>query len=136
MQEGNEESGGASRGDEERREEERIETDEEWYHDVAIDCFRYLGMKSLVEVDRLTLREYNWLMEAYSLREIDDDFRAHRSAYLGLVVSKKKKNGQYVYSDFKKFYDHKKEEEKITNKKEPSKFSALSKHLKDKQEKD
>lgn len=76
---------------------------------MALNCFRYLGFKSFDELDRLTIPEYNLLMEAVQLREVDKDYRNHLQAFLNFAVKAERKAGRYktkpVYQYFKKFYD-------------------------------
>ena len=84
----------------------------------------------------MTIPEYNLLMEAVSLKEIDKDYRNHLQAYLNFAVKAEKKSGKYkskpVYTKFKKFYDYEKELNKVKEKdknKEKSRFSGISKFL-------
>lgn len=100
-----------------------------------MNCFRYLDFKSFEEVDRLTLPEYDLLMEAQRLKEVDRDYRNHLQAYLNFVVQAKKKAGKGkekpVYSTFRKFYDYEKELDKTKNRTKKSRFSNLSKFIKE-----
>lgn len=101
-----------------------------------MNCFRYLDFKSFEEVDRLTIPEYNLLMEAARLKQIDLDYRNHLQAWLNFVVRAKKKAGKYkqkpVYSKFKEFYNYKEalEKKETKDKSENSKFSGIGKLLK------
>lgn len=103
-----------------------------------MNCFRYLDFKSFEEVDRLTIPEYNLLMEAAQLKQIDLDYRNHLQAWLNFAVQAKKKAGKYkhkpVYSKFKQFYNYKEalEKKKTKDKSEKSKFSGVGKLLKKK----
>lgn len=86
-------------------------------------------------MDRLTIPEYNLLIEAVRLKQIDQDYRNHLQAFLNFAVKAEKKTGKGksrpVYSKFKQFYNYEKEVEKVTNKSnEKSRFSGLSKFLK------
>ncbi len=99
-----------------------------------MNCFRYLDFKSFEEVDRLTVAEYQLLMEAVRLKQVDLDYRNHLQAFLNYVVKAQKKTGKNkskpVYSKFKKFYDYEKEIEKAKVKKsEKSRFSGIGKFL-------
>lgn len=101
-----------------------------------MNCFRFLGFKSFEEVDRLTLPEYELLMEANRLKQVDIDYRNHLQAYLNFAVQAKNKAGKNkekpVYSTFRKFFDYEKEIEKAKeNKKKKSRFSNLSKFIKE-----
>lgn len=79
--------------------------------------------------------EYNLLIEAARLKQIDADYRSHQQAWLNFVVQAKKKAGKNkqkpVYSKFEQFYNYK---EEIKKAKEPdkqkSKFSGIGKLLK------
>ena len=83
---------------------------DEWYRETAINCFRYLDFKSFEQVDKLTLPEYDCLMEAQRLKEVDRDYRNHLQAFLNFAAQAKKKAGKYkekpVYSTFKKFFNY------------------------------
>lgn len=105
------------------------------YKEVALNCFRYLDFKSFAEVDRITVAEYNLLMEAMQLKQVDKDYRNHLQAFLNFAVKAEKKTGKNkskpVYSKFKKFYDYESEVNKIKNKGgEKSRFSGIGKLLK------
>lgn len=100
-----------------------------------MNCFRYLDFKSFAEVDRLTIPEYNLLMEAVRLKQIDIDYRNHLQAFLNFVVKAEKKSGKNkskpVYDTFKKFYDYEKELKNVKDKdKGKSKFAGIGKLLK------
>lgn len=79
--------------------------------------------------------EYELLMEAARLRQIDTDYRNHLQAFLNFAVKAEKKAGKHktkpVYSRFKKFYDYEKELAKVKNQgQEKSRFSGIGKLLK------
>lgn len=93
-----------------------------------------MGFKSFAEVDRLTIPEYQLLMEAARLRQIDQDYRNHLQAFLNFAVTARKKTGKNksrpVYTRFSKFYDYEKEIRKTTGRQVPSRLSGLSKFFK------
>ena len=94
-----------------------------------------MDFKSFAEVDRLTIPEYNLLMEAVQLKQVDIDYRNHLQAYLNFAVKAEKKAGKGktkpVYKKFKQFYDYEEEVQKITKKdKGKSRFSGIGKFLK------
>lgn len=70
---------------------------------------RYLGMTSVREIDRMTFWEYNLKVEAYNLRQIDKERDLHWEAWLSREVQAKKKKGkhdlQYIYKNWKDFFD-------------------------------
>ena len=74
-------------------------------------------------------------MEAFQLRLVDEEFYAHRQAFLNYQVQATDKKGKPIYRRFDKFYDY---EKAINRQSEEStadnRFSALKEHLrKDKQ---
>jgi len=89
-------------------------------------------MRSFAEVDQLTISEYNLLMEAVRLREVDKDYRNHLQAFLNLAVKAEKKVGKnkskLIYSKFERFFDYQAEVDKAKGKK--SRFSGMGKLLK------
>lgn len=99
-----------------------------------MNCFRYLGFKSFAEVDRLTLPEYELLMEAEKLKQVDNDYRNHLQAFLNFAVKAERKSGKKskpVYSKFKKFYDYEAEIKKATSDNgEKSRFFGVGKFFK------
>lgn len=100
-----------------------------------MNCFRYLDFKSFAEVDRLTIPEYELLMEAVRLKQVDADYRNHLQAFLNFAVKAEKKTGKNksrpVYTRFKRFYDYEAEQEKAKNgRKTQSRFSGVGKFLK------
>lgn len=83
----------------------------------------------------MTLPEYSLLMEAVRYKQVDVDYRNHLQAYLNFSVKAEKKSGKCkskpVFSTFKRFYDYKKELDKISNKSnEKSRFSGVGKFFK------
>ena len=100
-----------------------------------MNCFRYLDFKGFSEVDKLTIPEYELLMKAVNLREIDKDYRNHLQAFLNFAVKAEKKVGKGksrpVYTKFKRFYDYEKEVGRVTKRSnEKSRFSGIGKLLK------
>lgn len=87
-------------------------------------------------MDRLTIPEYELMMEAYQLRLVDEDRLIHWQAFLNFAVQAKRKVGKMkekpVYSRFDKFFDYKKELQSVTDKKqkESARFSGIGKMFK------
>lgn len=104
------------------------------YREAVLDCVRYLDFKSCAEVDRLTIPEYELLMEGVRLKQIDKDYRNHLQAFLNFVVKSEKRVGKKsrpVYNTFKKFYDYEKEVKKATEPIEKeNRLSGIGKFLK------
>ncbi len=82
----------------------------------------------------MTIPEYNLLMEAAKLKQIDLDYRNHLQAWLNFVVRAKKKAGKYkqkpVYTKFKQFYNYEDAVKNNQTKDKSSKFSGIGKLLK------
>lgn len=77
-----------------------------------MNCFRYFGFKSLDEVDRLTIAEYEMLCEAEQYKQVDKQKDIALNAWLTFVASAKKKKGKNlvpVYPTFESFFDYAKE---------------------------
>lgn len=85
---------------------------------------------SFDEINRLTIPEYNILMRALELRNIDEANERHNLAWLTMAAGAMKKDGKPVYKNYTDFFDY--EAKLRTTERKPSKFSRLSKHLKDK----
>ncbi len=106
------------------------------YEEVALNCFRYLNFKSFAEVDQLTIPEYLLLMKAVALKWVDADYRNHLQAYLNFAVKAERKTGKYksrpVYSKFEKFYNYRREIEKVEHPgaEKKSRFSGIGRFLK------
>lgn len=121
---------------------ERLTSFEDEYQEIALNCFRYLDFKSFAEVDRLTIPEYELLMKAARLKQIDLDYRNHMQAYLNFMVKAEKKTGKNkttpVYRKFKKFYDYEKELGKVLEMENnhQSRFDGIGELLKRKEEDD
>ena len=90
-------------------------------------------MKSFAEVNQLTIPEYNLLMKAATLKEVDKDYRNHLQAFLNVKAQAKKKAGKNklkpVYNTFRKFYDYENAVKRVLRGSKESKFSALSKYI-------
>lgn len=110
-----------------------INSFDEQYKEIALNCFRYLDFKSFAEVDRITMAEYILLMEAVRLKQVDLDYRNHLQAWLNRAVKAEKKSGKNtkpVYTKFKQFFDYEKAVNKIQNKgNEKSRFAGIGKLL-------
>lgn len=93
-------------------------------------------MRSLDEVDRMTMQEYNWLIEAEQLKRVDRERDIHWLAFLNQAVRATSKSGKPRFDKFNKFFDYEEEIGEITGEKKKSKLSGLSRLLKAKQEKE
>lgn len=83
----------------------------------------------------MTIPEYELLMEAVRLKQVDKDYRNHLQAFLNFAVKAEKKVGKGksrpVFGKFKQFYDYEKEIKKVSSKSnEKSRFSGIGRFLK------
>lgn len=82
----------------------------------------------------MTFPEYELLMKAARLKQIDKEYELHLQAYLNLLVKAQKKAGKGksrpVYRKFKQFYDYEKRIAEIESKENKAQFSGIGKLLK------
>ena len=95
-----------------------------------------MDFKSFDEVDRLTIAEYDLLMKAVELKQVDLAYQLHAQAFLNFAVQAERKVGKNktkpVYTKFKKFFDYGKEIKKVLNEgKTNSRFLEISKKIKE-----
>lgn len=106
---------------------------DEQYREMAINCFRYCGIKTLDEFDRITIPEYRIMMEAAALREVDKDYRNHLQAFLNFAVKATKKVGKNktkpVYSRFEKFFNYERAVNHVRKTKKADRFAKLKARL-------
>ncbi len=108
---------------------------DELYEEVALNCFRYLDYKSLDEVDRLTIREYDLLMKAVQLKKVDREYWVHNMAFQNLRVRGRKgkgKNARMAFRNFKQFFDYSSLIDEVLHGKKKA-DSVLGKFLKNKE---
>lgn len=99
---------------------------------------RYLGYTSLEQVDRLTVPEYELLMEGVRLRETDRDLRQHLAAWLSREVQATRRSGKRsrrpVYQRFEQFYDYEAalaRARSVRGPRTPGRFDRLIEHLRE-----
>lgn len=86
-------------------------------------------------MDRLTLPEYELLMQGVHLKQIDTQYKLHLQAWLTFAAKAEKREGKKtkpVYKRFEQFYDYEKELKKAQDQmtKEKSRFKGIGKLLK------
>lgn len=112
------------------------ETEREYrdtYTEIATNCIRYLGLK-IEEIDRLTIPEYMLMIKALELKAVDMANERHQLAWLTVSAGAIRKDGRPVYKKYKDFFNYEAELRKLEKPKPDSKFSRLSKHLKEKEQ--
>ena len=121
---------------------ERVEKEDpsySLYEEIAINCYRYLGLTTPDQVDALTIPDYKIMMEAYDLRAIDEQEKIHQMAFATLRVKEKNKSGnKYKYRRFEDFFDKEKMEKEtlIKHGRIKEKFGGLKNLLRSKQNKE
>lgn len=88
-------------------------------------------------MDKITIKEYELLMKAVSLKKVDKSYDLHAQAFLNFSVQAEKRAGKNktkpVYNRFEKFFDYEKEVNKVLGKtNENNKFLEISKKIKEK----
>lgn len=96
-----------------------------------LNCLRFLGFHDMEDIDRMTFYEYELRMKAYALKRTDEEYRIHLQAWTNREVNAKRKKGkrgmEYVFKDFKKFFDYEKRSRMVHDNRKPEekKTSAL-----------
>jgi len=68
------------------------------------------------EVDRLEIPDYELLLKAAELRQVDGEYTAHEIAFLSVAAKATKgKRGTPVYKRFKDFFDYEGAVKKVLN---------------------
>ena len=71
-----------------------------------MNSFRFLGCRSIAEVNAMTIEEYEWRMFARKLSDVDEEQKRHHLAYLNVVAQSTDKNGKPKFKEFVDFYDY------------------------------
>lgn len=75
-----------------------------------IDCLRYLNITDMYTIETMSLYEYGVRMKAFELKQIDEEYRDHRFAWIATRVKDTKAVGKNksapVYKSFKDFFDY------------------------------
>ena len=114
--------------------EEVEETFNEFYERVVMTCFRYLGFKSLDQVNNITPYEYRLLMKSKELQIVDKQYEIHLQAYLNMSAQARRRAGKKmkpVYMKFDKFFDYQKQLDRVMGIKKKSKFDGLAQFIKE-----
>lgn len=83
-----------------------------------------------MEVDRLTIPEYELLMEAERLKQVDEQYKIHLQAWLTVAAKATNRSGKPVFKKFERFFNYRKELKKARNPEhEKVKYSGIGKYL-------
>ena len=105
------------------------------YEEVALNCFRFFGFRSLDEVDLLTIKEYEMLCESEKYKQLDKQKDIALGAWLSFMATAKKKVGKHlkpVYPTFESFFDYSKQLKRMnggTVDELKAKYKALNERL-------
>lgn len=88
------------------------------------NCFRYLNINDIDKINRLTIAEYQMLMNGAVLKSIDKQEELFLLAWAIRQAKAKKKSGRYFYRTFKQFFNRKKIESQIIGKKDITSLSS------------
>lgn len=109
-------------------------TVDQQFHEIQLNALRYFGMTDLREVERMTMNEYYLRLEAYQLKQVDEQRQLAMQAWFNQTVKAQTGSAKHPkpkYKRFDQFFDAEKQEAKITHYFEPgSKTPAESKHTK------
>ncbi len=61
----------------------------------------------------MTLEEYQWRMNAFKLRQVDEEFKRHQLAYLNTLAGATEKNGKPKFKNFDSFYNYQNQIDKV-----------------------
>ena len=62
----------------------------------------------ILEIKRTTIADYEVMVEAYQLAQIDREFEIHMLAWQSVQAGASDKKGKPIYSSFKKFFNYEK----------------------------
>lgn len=102
-------------------------------------CFAYLGMRSLDDVDRLTMKEYRLLTKAYKIRRFEEELHIAKQAYENFAATATKEKGRKrvpVFRDFRSFFDYEARYSEIVGEsmtQHSPRFTRLIDHMKEKE---
>lgn len=80
---------------------------------MAETCIQFFGITDFRQIDQITIAQYEIMMEALRMRQVDENYNAHRQAFLNFSVQAERPAGKGktrpVYRRFKQFFDYEKE---------------------------
>lgn len=90
---------------------------EEIWDTLYINCFQYLGFKSVKEILESEFKDYLMRMESVRRNKLESERDLHYSAYLNMVVEsteeKQKGKREPVFKTFNDFFNYKEAKEDI-----------------------
>ena len=90
------------------------------YEKIVENCFRYLDINDIDKINRLTINEYKYLMSGAKYKLVDQQEQIFLLAWAIRQAKSRKKSGRYFYRTFNQFFNRKKIENQLDNKKDTS----------------
>lgn len=73
-------------------------------------------MTSMKEIERMTLKEYAWRIEAYRVREFEKLYKMHQQAFINQIAKSTEQKGNKIepkYKTFDEFFNYEKKRREI-----------------------
>lgn len=67
---------------------------------------RCFDIQDIHEIEMMSFNEYQLRMTAYRLKQIDKQYLISFAAWQNREIKASKEDGEYIYQDFKKFFDY------------------------------
>lgn len=81
---------------------------------MVVFALAHFGMSDLGEIGRMTMHEFQLRKRAYLIRFLEEEEKLHRLAFANRAVKATNKKGdQYIFPEFKKFYDRDKRRKEV-----------------------
>ncbi|MGL4642757.1 MAG: hypothetical protein ACRCVH_00455 [Vagococcus fluvialis] len=83
---------------------------------MELNSFRYFDNFTMSDFERMTIREYEVMLKAYKLRNLDKEYFIHLQAFKNQEIKATKKVGKQekmVYKNFNEFFPYQKRENEI-----------------------
>ena len=81
---------------------------DDFYDEIIITCLSLLGIKDMLSIERMTLREYDLRLRAWEKARIYRDYDIHLQAWCNALAQSTKQAGKKtipVYKTFTQFFD-------------------------------
>lgn len=63
-------------------------------------------MQDMLQIEQMTVSEYNLRMQAFSLKQVDTTLNIRAIAWANRAAVSMNDNGEYTYKEFKDFFDY------------------------------
>ncbi len=92
---------------------------------MVVFALAHFGMNDLGEIGRMTMYEFRLRKQAYLVKYLEEEERLHLQAFANRAVKATNSKGdQYIFPDFKKFYDSEKRRKEVLGDKEKRAISS------------